>query len=207
MSEYTQGVCHDGAAILKDGQPLSIEQILEGLRERDEYRNHLSAIAEMTGNGDDIGAAYEGMNALVEDLSRHKRMFVAACETLGEIQQALGNDIVGIEPVLVKELVEDRDALAAHVERLQVAGDDLREPWHLNRMLGAKTRRRVETWDKARSTTPAASLARRDAKILREYADKLEADEAPDAEAGDMWDASQCADWMREQAEKAEGHQ
>ncbi len=54
---------------------------------------------------------------------------------------------------------------------------------------------------------PTASLARRDAEVLRKYADMLEAEEAPDAEAGDMWDASQCAEWMREQAEKAEGHQ
>lgn len=35
MSEYSQGLCSDGAAILKDGQPLTIEQILEALRERD----------------------------------------------------------------------------------------------------------------------------------------------------------------------------
>lgn len=67
MSEYTQGVCHDGAAIMKDGQPLTIEQILEGLRERDEYRNHLAAIAEMTGNGNDVGAAHEGVNAVIEE--------------------------------------------------------------------------------------------------------------------------------------------
>ena len=54
---------------------------------------------------------------------------------------------------------------------------------------------------------PTASLARRDAEVLRKYADMLEAEEAPDAEAGDMWDASQCAEWMREQAEKAEAQQ
>jgi hypothetical protein len=28
MSEFTEGVCEDGAAILKDGQPLSISEIL-----------------------------------------------------------------------------------------------------------------------------------------------------------------------------------
>lgn len=39
MSNYTQGVCHDGAAILKDGQPLTIEQILDALRERDSLAN------------------------------------------------------------------------------------------------------------------------------------------------------------------------
>lgn len=32
MSEYTQGVCEDGAAILKDGKPLTIEEILAELR-------------------------------------------------------------------------------------------------------------------------------------------------------------------------------
>lgn len=30
--EYTQGVCHDGAAILKDGSPMTIEEILAELR-------------------------------------------------------------------------------------------------------------------------------------------------------------------------------
>ena len=30
--EFTQGVCEDGAAVLMDGQPLTIEQILELLR-------------------------------------------------------------------------------------------------------------------------------------------------------------------------------
>lgn len=36
VAEYTQGICQDGAAILRDGVPLTIEQILERLRERDE---------------------------------------------------------------------------------------------------------------------------------------------------------------------------
>lgn len=30
--EYSQGVCKDGAAILKDGQPMTIEEILAELR-------------------------------------------------------------------------------------------------------------------------------------------------------------------------------
>jgi hypothetical protein len=33
MSEYTQGICADGAAILKDGVMMTIEEILEGLRQ------------------------------------------------------------------------------------------------------------------------------------------------------------------------------
>jgi hypothetical protein len=35
MTDFTQGVCSDGAAILKDGKPLTIEQILAALRALD----------------------------------------------------------------------------------------------------------------------------------------------------------------------------
>lgn len=35
MSDFSQGICADGAAILKDGRPLTIEQILEALRALD----------------------------------------------------------------------------------------------------------------------------------------------------------------------------
>ncbi|MFL1405419.1 hypothetical protein ACJO2E_08760 [Marinobacter sp. M1N3S26] len=35
MTEYTQGVTHDGAVILKDGVAMNIEQILEELQQRD----------------------------------------------------------------------------------------------------------------------------------------------------------------------------
>jgi len=35
MPEFTQGVCDDGAAILMDGKPLKIEEILHGLRHGD----------------------------------------------------------------------------------------------------------------------------------------------------------------------------
>ncbi|MDN3561668.1 hypothetical protein [Vreelandella neptunia] len=135
--------------------------------ERDEYRNHLAAIAEMTGNGEDIGAAHEGVNALVEDLAGHKRMFVAACETLGEIQQALGNDIVGIEPVLVKELIEERDALAEHVQRITSLVLDLDECEQDSEEMG-------EAWDTlsgALQSAPATNLARRDS-IKQEVAVK-----------------------------------
>lgn len=32
MPEFSQGVCHDGAAILINGAPLTVEQIIEKLR-------------------------------------------------------------------------------------------------------------------------------------------------------------------------------
>ena len=46
MSEYTQAVCHDGAVILKDGVPLTVEQILEALQERDALAAHVERLKE-----------------------------------------------------------------------------------------------------------------------------------------------------------------
>lgn len=63
MSEYTQGVCADGAAILKDGQPLTIEQILEALRERDSLKAHAVEVAAAVGFDD--SSAYQ-FNASVQ---------------------------------------------------------------------------------------------------------------------------------------------
>ncbi len=40
--EYSQGVCHDGAAILKDGAPMTIEEILEDLRSGHSASNQVS---------------------------------------------------------------------------------------------------------------------------------------------------------------------
>ena len=65
--------------------------------------------------------------------------------------------------IALRQKLEEREAaLAAHVERLQEAGDKLREPWDLSTVLGAETRRRIEGWDKARAESPVTSLARRD---------------------------------------------
>nr|WP_289114040.1 hypothetical protein [uncultured Halomonas sp.] len=65
--------------------------------------------------------------------------------------------------IALRQKMEEREAaLAAHVERLQEAGDKLREPWDLSTVLGAETRRRIEGWDKARAESPVTSLARRD---------------------------------------------
>lgn len=122
--------------------------------QRDEYRNHLAAIAEMTGNAGDIGATHEGVNALAGELARHKRLFAATCQQLCSIQQALGSTVVGIEPALVRELVEERDALAAHVERIISewnSGDDQFSDEWIDRMGDI-----VED-------APETSLARRDA--------------------------------------------
>ena len=41
--EYTQGICQDGAAILENGQPLTIEEILERLRSAHAVNHGLDA--------------------------------------------------------------------------------------------------------------------------------------------------------------------
>ncbi|MDR5887520.1 hypothetical protein [Vreelandella janggokensis] len=219
MSEYTQGVCDDGAAILKDGQQLSIEQILEALRERDEYHSHLATISEMTGNKGDIGAAHEGVNVVIEDLGRHKRMFVAACESLGEIQKSLGNEIVGIEPQLVKELVEERDALAAHVERLQEAlrGSLLLVENDLVPALegAGELDEDIGEWKAAMYESPATSLARRDAIKQAEALELVKFQSGPheDTPQEDGFDAGWDAAFdllgqrAKELRQHAEGHQ
>lgn len=46
MSEYTQGVCEDGAAILKDGQQMTIDEILAELRQLTDTQQELSDCAK-----------------------------------------------------------------------------------------------------------------------------------------------------------------
>lgn len=41
MSEYSQGVREDGAVILKDGQPMVIEEIVEALNRLDRFESSL----------------------------------------------------------------------------------------------------------------------------------------------------------------------
>ena len=50
MCEFTQGVCEDGAAILKDGEPLDTEEILIGLRLVAEWKAMGEILRIMPGN-------------------------------------------------------------------------------------------------------------------------------------------------------------
>ena len=47
MKEYSQGVCQDGAAILEDGKPLTIEDILAKLRNNDRLIDQLKDCLEL----------------------------------------------------------------------------------------------------------------------------------------------------------------
>lgn len=48
MSEWTEGVCSDGAAILRDGQPVTISELLEHLNTADKEIERLRERLEMT---------------------------------------------------------------------------------------------------------------------------------------------------------------
>lgn len=63
----------------------------------DEYRDHLAVIAEMTGNKGDIGAAHEGVNAVIEErdaLAAHLESLTSLWTELG-YSMADGNDDAG----------------------------------------------------------------------------------------------------------------
>ena len=66
MAKYSQGICQDGAAILLDGGPITIEQIIESLRELEvtntlleERQQVLDAIPECEVHGKCIPHALE----------------------------------------------------------------------------------------------------------------------------------------------------
>lgn len=45
--EYSQGVCQDGAAILKDGQMMTVEEIVEELNQRNRLIDQLKDCLEL----------------------------------------------------------------------------------------------------------------------------------------------------------------
>jgi hypothetical protein len=47
QGKYTQGVCEDGAAILENGQPITIEEILERLRSLDELSTTMGTLTTL----------------------------------------------------------------------------------------------------------------------------------------------------------------
>lgn len=62
--EYSQGVCHDGAAILKDGEPMTIEQILDDLRAGQAAR------AQQAGIGEAVAWECSGKPGLYDNITR-----------------------------------------------------------------------------------------------------------------------------------------
>jgi len=100
MSEYTQGVCQDGAAILKDGQPLSIEEILADLRGRDDLRRQLDAVR--------LEAKAHAQEARTQRSTVHE-IYQLVSGSSGE-----SGDWHGAQPV--RELIAERDGLQRQLD-------------------------------------------------------------------------------------------
>ncbi|MET4160531.1 hypothetical protein ABIE61_000345 [Marinobacterium sp. MBR-111] len=45
-TEYTEGICEDGAAILRDGQPMTVEEILDALRDREQLQAEVERLTD-----------------------------------------------------------------------------------------------------------------------------------------------------------------
>lgn len=135
-----------------------------------------------------------------EDRDSYKRMFAAACETIGAVQEALGSEVVGIEPVLVQNLVDERDALAAHLEELGYLIVDAKRcaavlafPLNYNATDYQNFAKDVMSTIEALSKKePIASLARRDLIKQAELLDRILStyacwdDDSLEAEAKDL---------------------
>lgn len=63
---YTEGLLGDGAAILKDGVIVPIEEVVSRLNDMDRYRESLERIADWEDNGISIieagNEAYDALN-------------------------------------------------------------------------------------------------------------------------------------------------
>lgn len=104
MSDYTQGVCRDGAAILKDGQPLTIEQILEALREREVLIEDRARFPDRP----------DGVGRMIEAHIKNKD---AATKSANEYAEMWRRRMDKAERQLAK-VEQERDALAAHLDQL-----------------------------------------------------------------------------------------
>lgn len=148
----------------------------------------------------DTTSAYELARRLVEaeqERDRFSRLFASACETLGAVQEALGNsegELTGFEPSLVRELREERDSLqrlangrAEQRDALVTQSERLRKQlqsaiYRLEDMLEGDD---GQAWDEAEKALPAmkkaleedsaASLASRDAEQQAAAIDKWSA--------------------------------
>jgi uncharacterized protein YlxW (UPF0749 family) len=56
-TEYTQGICEDGAAILRDGQPMTVEEILDALRNSEQLKAEVEQLQAQ------LNAAKRGMDS------------------------------------------------------------------------------------------------------------------------------------------------
>lgn len=108
----------------------ALKELEEVKAQRDEYRNHLAVIAEMTGNKGDIGAAHEGVNAVIEELAaRLKRIeFLNQQNTILQEQcDALALRNTG----LIQQCSAAEQQRDTHLNKLRTLNHgDASEAWH-----------------------------------------------------------------------------
>lgn len=119
---------------------------------------------------DSVKEYLEGLQQRVGELEGENASGREAVEYLRKRVSSLESAIAPWQKISESK-TKERDALAAHVERLTNAGNEMRKPWDLSSILGVETRRLVEQWDLVASQPPQTSLAERDAHILDEVVD------------------------------------
>ncbi|WP_339934548.1 hypothetical protein [Vreelandella glaciei] len=92
----------------------TLKELGQARAARDEYRNHLEVICEMTGEGSDIGAAHEAVNALIEQRDQHK----AAEEAQIALRAKMERQRDSLQR-LANNRAEQRDSLLVYVGKLQ----------------------------------------------------------------------------------------
>lgn len=126
----------------------------------------------------------EQLDALQEERDSYQREFALATEVLGEIHEALngsGPAIVGMEAVQVRQLQGERDALAAHVERLHMAWVDAKRcvavvafpSLHHAESYQDLAKWSIKKLEAVVSETPETSLARQKARWQRDLVTQL----------------------------------
>lgn len=128
--EYTQGICEDGAAILREGQPMTVEEILDALRNSEqlkadveqlkkgvELRDQQNAdlhdmIADIHQERDQLRVALHGaVDDFIERISAAKQTI--KCEDSAGLFVSVGAINNGVSHIR-KSINEPTDCIVAH---------------------------------------------------------------------------------------------
>lgn len=198
MSEYTQGICEDGAAILRDGERLTIEEILHGLQQGDELAELLTEARELLRQAyHRLGDNAERIAELEYNQSEYDRLHAELAKVLRHDAPAPSLcDLVGVAQMIVKE----RDELAAIIEAAQRLADEDREDHPIYGSSGtfcspgwkSKFGRDLH---RILNASRSDALARRDARVaaktLRDFAESLRKSAKIQSENGEFDSATE----------------